>query len=103
VERGGANVNATRTTDSMTALMWASKNGHLEIVRCLVERGGANVNAGRTDNGWTALISASNRGHLEIVRLLQQHGADRHALTHAGETAHALASAHPLVQAALLA
>jgi hypothetical protein len=46
---------------------------------------------------------ASIYGHLEPVRLLLQHGADRHALSHTGATAHALASGHPLVQAALLA
>ena len=44
VERGGANVNAARTTDGFTALMWASQNGHLKVVRFLLERGGANVN-----------------------------------------------------------
>ena len=101
IERGGANVNAARTTDGATALLWASQEGHLETVRCLVERGGANVNAAATVNGCTALMSASWQGHLAIVLLLLQHGADRHALSHAGKTAHALAASHPLVQAAL--
>ena len=101
VKCGGINVNAARATDGMTALMWASVNGNLEMVRCLVEREGVNVNAARTSNGWTALMAASAQGHLAVVSLLLQHGADRHALSHAGETAHALAASHPLVQAAL--
>ncbi len=101
IEHGSANASAARTTDGMTALVWASQEGHLEIVRCLVERGGANVNASCTDDGSTALMLASENGHLEIVQLLLQHGADRSARR--GKTAHALAFAHPLVQAALLA
>ena len=103
VERGGANVNAARIDDGMTALMWASQNGHLEIARFLVEREGAIVNASRTTDGGTALMIASCIGHLDFVRLLLLRGADRHALTRGGKTAFELASAHPLVQTALLA
>ena len=99
VERGNANVNAARTTDGKTALMWASEKGHLEIVRFFVERGGANVNAVRTVNGFTALMYAGRDGHLETVRLLLQRGADRRARDHSGRSARDLAASHPLVQA----
>ena len=36
VERG-SNVNAARTDDADTALMWASEFGHLKIAQLLVE------------------------------------------------------------------
>jgi ankyrin repeat protein len=74
----GANVNAARTTDGYTSLMWASFKGHLEIVRELCVRG-ANVNAARTDNGFTSLMWASQNGHLEVVRELCVRGANVNA------------------------
>ena len=101
VKRGGANVNAARTTDGMTAQIDASLFGHLETVRFLVERGGANVNAAETTDGLTALMWASYNGSLEMVSILLKHGADKNALSHAGETARSFAAQHPLVQAAL--
>ena len=55
-------------------LVWASSNGHLEIVRLLLEHG-ADVHA-RDDE---VLIWASRNGHLEVVRLLLNKGADIHA------------------------
>ncbi len=103
VERG-ANVSAARTTDGMTALMWASRECHLEAVRYLVGLAGTNVNAARTTDGATALMLASGSGDLqslETVRLLLQRGADKLAADAAGRTAHSYAAAHPLVQAAL--
>jgi ankyrin repeat protein len=66
-------VNATADI-GITALMWASVKGHLEIARFLVERGGANVNAARTTDGTTALMWASMNGHLEVVRYLVELG-----------------------------
>ena len=94
VERGGANVNAAKSTSGYTALMCASQEGHLEIVRCLVERGGANVNAAKTTDGMTALMWASQKGHLEIARfLVQREGANVNAArTTDGVTALMLAS-----------
>jgi ankyrin repeat protein len=56
-----------------TALMHASENGHLEIVRELCRKG-ANVNAARADNGFTALMLASWNGHQEVVRELCERG-----------------------------
>ena len=55
-------------------LIWASTNGHLEIVRLLLDRG-AYVQA--MDD--YALRWASINGHLEVVRLLLDKGADVHA------------------------
>ena len=51
-----------------TALMIASRDGHLEAVRLLLEAG-ANEDIADTD-GDTALMIASLHGYLEVVRLL---------------------------------
>ena len=93
VERGGANVNAARTTDGQNALMWACYRGHLETVRFLVERGGANVNAARTTDGFTVLMSACGHCHFDIVRFLLERGGNVNAAcTDDGLTALMLAS-----------
>jgi ankyrin repeat protein len=49
----------------MTAVMWASKNGHTETVKALLAND-ADVNA-KEDRGYTALVFASNT---EIENLL---------------------------------
>lgn len=61
---------------SVTALMHASGEGHLEIVSLLI-RAGAHVNT-TTNQGTSALMYASNRGRTEVVRALLAAGADVH-------------------------
>ena len=63
-----------------TALNWASKWGHLEIIRLLLEKG-ANVNIQHEYNHATALHWASWGGHLEVVRFLIDKGANIEAQT----------------------
>ena len=53
-------------SDLDEGLIWASKNGKIELVQLLIENG-IDVNA-VDDNGFTALRHASMCGHLEIVR-----------------------------------
>uniref|UniRef100_A0A0G4FF66 Uncharacterized protein n=1 Tax=Chromera velia CCMP2878 TaxID=1169474 RepID=A0A0G4FF66_9ALVE len=54
--------------NGMTALLWASLNGHTDIVRLLVD---AKANVDIQDQpGMTALMGASVNGHTDIVRLL---------------------------------
>jgi ankyrin repeat protein len=60
-----------------TALRWACKRGHLEIVQLLLEKG-ADVNAQGGEYG-NALYAAADGGHLEIVQLLLEKGADINA------------------------
>jgi ankyrin repeat protein len=56
-----------------TALMWASRNGHTEIVEILLRNKDIDVNLQDKLNGWTALMWASGKGHTNIVRMLLQH------------------------------
>ena len=56
-----------------TALMSATAEGHVEVVRILLERG-AEINA-QTDSGVTALKIAQDKGRKDIVDLLKANGA----------------------------
>ena len=49
--------------------MWASENGHLEMVQALLGKG-ADVHA-RDNDGRTALDAAKAGGHPEVSALLQ--------------------------------
>ena len=60
--------------DYTNALRLASREGHLEIVKLLIENG-ANINA-KDNDGETALMGASYNGHLEVVKYLIENGAD---------------------------
>ena len=76
-----------QTDSGYTALMFASFNGHTEIVQLLL-----NANAIpdlQTENGVTALHLAAGKGYPDIVQLLLEYGADpnisnrRHTAIHA--------------------
>ena len=69
----GAKVNE-KDEYGFTALIWASKYGHLRIAETLIESR-TDVNQ-KDDSGWSALMFASNQGHLGIVELLIEKGAD---------------------------
>ena len=56
------------TNAGMTAVMVASANGHLEVVRVLLTAG-AHKHCSERGNGKTALILASEGGHKDIVQL----------------------------------
>jgi ankyrin repeat protein len=66
-------VNEISKISLRTALMFASENGHLEIVKLLIEKG-AELNI-ITIVG-SALSLAAKRGHLEIVKALILAGAE---------------------------
>ena len=70
----GADINVrNRNSNNDTALMQASKNGHLDIVRYLVEQG-AKINL-RDDVGNTAASLAYDKGEIEIYDYLKANGA----------------------------
>ena len=84
----GADVNAADSFQNATALMWASSEGHLEMVDLLLEAGAnpnlqARVNtlterhnADFPTGGFTALMWAARSGHEALVRRLVAGGAD---------------------------
>ena len=57
----------------MTALMWACKRGHTEIVKALVAAG-ADVNL-RDFNKQTALYRARKRKYTDIMQILEEASA----------------------------
>jgi ankyrin repeat protein len=89
-----------KPASGVTALMTASQNGDLEVVRALLAAK-ADVNAKRTD-GVTALMAASLKGHLEVVRALLFAKADVNAKAANGETAMSLATKGGFLQIVLL-
>ena len=60
------NPDALDEYEDETALISASKNGHVEIVKLLLAAD-ATLDAVETD-GYTALMFASKRGHTETVK-----------------------------------
>ncbi len=71
-EGGRSDINAM---GGLTALMFAAREGHLEVVRALVT-GGADVNAASGADAMTALTMAIVNGRLDIAMLLLERGAD---------------------------
>ncbi len=78
------------TEDGVTALMLASHNGHLSVVRALLQNN-ANINLA-DEVGYTPLLFASSAGHSNLVNLLIKNNADINATNIYGENALHLAS-----------
>lgn len=65
----GIDINIQDSAYGYTPLIWASENGHLEMVQVLL--GGEGIDIDKTTaSGWTALMRASKNGHQEVVELL---------------------------------
>ena len=60
--------------DDLTLLMWASKDGYIDLVKILLDNN-VDVNY-QNEAGVTALILATYNNYLEIVKLLVEAGAD---------------------------
>jgi len=54
----------------MTALTWASRSGHEEVVKMLLEREDVNPNQADTEYGQTPLLWAAEGGHEGVVKML---------------------------------
>ena len=52
-----------------TALTWATRRGHKEIVKVLLEREDVNPNAADTQDGWTPLTLAAENGNETLVMM----------------------------------
>jgi len=61
--------NATDCLDS-TALQWAARNGHEEVVKMLLEREEINPDQADTEYGRTPISYAAEKGHSGIVKML---------------------------------
>ena len=68
-----------------TALHWAARSGHLEVVKFLVGAG-ASLEAESNDS-WTALHFAARWGRLAILKVLVGAGANLEAKNNSGSTA----------------
>jgi ankyrin repeat protein len=80
IERG-ADFNI-RGDGGITALIFASRQNHGEVVKLLI-RSGANLNI-RGDGGLTALIGASLHNRIEVVKILLENFADECILDNEG-------------------
>ncbi len=78
-------VNVGESTHGQTALMWATWEGHTDVVRTLLEHG-TDVDA-RTTTGYTALLFAAREGDSETTEALLEAGADVNAAAWDGTTA----------------
>ena len=58
----------------MTALIWASRRGHSEVVKMLLEREEVNPNQADTRYGRTPLLWATTSSHEGIIKMLLQRG-----------------------------
>ena len=68
----------------LTPLVFAAREGGLEMARALVE-GGADVNQ-QTEYGWTPLLVATNNRHYRLGAYLLEHGADPNIANKGGWT-----------------
>ena len=98
----GVNLNA-QDEEGLTAMHWASREGHLVFIKFLYERG-ADVNL-KNNKGESALHEAIQKGHTSVVKLLLKHEAtDIEQKDRVARTALLLAAqqGHPTILDALL-
>jgi ankyrin repeat protein len=82
--KAGADVNARNHILGDTALLAASANGHLEVMKELL-RHGADVDA-KDRAGMTSLMRAASVGHVDVLKALLAAGADVNAGSNGGDT-----------------
>ena len=94
-EDNAAEINS----NGSTPLMWASRNGYLEIVSKIIELdGGATINT-QNNYGKTAFIWATKYGHFEVVQALINENADVSLNDSDGRTARDYAQTQDVVLA----
>jgi hypothetical protein len=65
----GANVNIAAVGSGATPLMWAARNGNLDMVKLMVEHG-ANIHASQVYDTWNARSFAAQNGHTAVCNYL---------------------------------
>ena len=80
----GVNPN-TKNLMGFTSLMYASLDGHTDIVKLLLERG-ADPNIKHRFYGHTALMKATENSHIDIIRILLEKGANPNIRNELGYT-----------------
>jgi ankyrin repeat protein len=75
----GAKVVNEKDSNGLTALMWAARSGHTEVMKSLVDAGADMNLRDCASNGWTALIHAVHKNQNKAVLLLIERGADVNA------------------------
>ncbi len=93
-----ANTHDDFFSNGKTALIWAAKYGHKDIVELLLEKG-ADINA-KDRSGWTPLMEVAMSGPFEMLEFLLERGADFDAKSNNGTTALVYAQANG-IQAAV--
>lgn len=84
ITEGNAKVNAVSKTGN-TALIWAARNGHLNIVELLLKFD-ADINI-VNKKGYSALLWATQNQHYETSKKLVESGADVNAVIFEGDFA----------------
>lgn len=87
---GSEEINAPRPKEQVSALIMASRDNHLPIVKELIKKH-ADVNARGTNHlgkiWYTPLMEAVSQGHLPVVKELIKNGADVNVRTEDGTSA----------------
>lgn len=87
---GSEEINAPRPKEQVSALIMASRDNHLPIVKELIKKH-ADVNARGTNHlgkvWYTPLMEAVSQGHLPVVKELIKNGADVNVQTEDGTSA----------------
>ena len=75
LKRKDIDINNQGGPEKKTALHWAIKKGHLDIVRMLIKNKGKDININLQDNqGYTPLNTACANGHKGVVEALLKRG-----------------------------
>lgn len=80
------NLLHARSHDRETAIIKASENGRLDVVKFLLKNGANPDDADKTSAADTALIQAAFQGHDQVVRRLLRAGANIEKQNNAGTT-----------------
>jgi ankyrin repeat protein len=72
--RLGADVNGSQDTDPEGAVVWAAREGHLDVVRWLLDQGAKINHVVHGRRRCFALVGAVVDGHLDVVKLLVERG-----------------------------